>query len=90
MIDDLDVAVLEQAGVLLANVDQTKSEEELLETESYVEYLNLIDQNPTLDEEVTDEPIEEPIVSTAKTLLDRIIIIIKAILVFVTNWLPKI
>ncbi|MBQ7549878.1 MAG: InlB B-repeat-containing protein, partial [Clostridia bacterium] len=90
VIDDLDVAVLEQAGVLLANVDQTKSEEELLETESYVEYLNLIDQNPTLDEEVTDEPIEEPIVSTAKTLLDRIIIIIKAILVFVTNWLPKI
>ena len=45
VIDQLDVDILQQAGVLLASVDQTKSEKELLETSSaYVEYLNLIDQ----------------------------------------------
>lgn len=58
-IDQLDVDILQQAGVLLAQVDQSKSEEELLKTSSaYVEYLNLIDQ--TVDEDTTDEQIEEP------------------------------
>ncbi len=53
VIDENDVALLEQAGVLLASVDQTKSEAELLETNSaYVEYLNLIDQ--TVETETTD------------------------------------
>ena len=66
VIDNLDVDILQQAGVLLANVDQSKSEEKLLETNSaYVEYLNLIDQNPTEEspiEEVTDvAPTDEPI-----------------------------
>lgn len=45
VIDKLDVDLLNQAGTLLANVDQTKSAEVLLETSSaYVEYISLIDQ----------------------------------------------
>lgn len=45
VIDSLDVDILNQAGVLLAKIDQTKSEEELLETSSeYAQYLELIDQ----------------------------------------------
>lgn len=50
-IDDFDVELLEQAGILLASVDQSLSEEELLETSSaYVEYLNLIDQTDSTEE----------------------------------------
>ena len=61
VIDQLDVDILQQAGVLLSQVDQSKSEEELLETSSaYVEYLNLIDQNVSVDENTTDNQIEEP------------------------------
>ena len=58
VIDNLDVDLLEQAGILLANVDQSKSSEELLATSSaYVDYLSLIDQNVDVDEDSTDEPI---------------------------------
>lgn len=52
VVDDSDVELLEQAGVLLANVDQSKSKEELLETSSvYNEYLNLIDQGVESEED---------------------------------------
>lgn len=62
VIDSADVAILEYAGVLLAGVDQTKSEGELLETSSaYVEYLNLIDQTvETETTEVTEEELVDP------------------------------
>ncbi len=58
VIDQLDVALLNQAGTLLANVDQSKPTEVLLETSSeYVEYLDLIDQSPEIDvEDDTDIP----------------------------------
>ena len=57
-IDGLDVALLNEAGTLLTNVDQFKPTEVLLETSSeYVEYLNLIDQSPEFDiEDETDAP----------------------------------
>jgi len=62
VIDNLDVEILEQAGVLLASVDQSKSEEELATSSAYQEYLGLIDQ--TVESEtvkVVDEtPTEEP------------------------------
>ncbi len=51
VVDEFDVALLNQAGVLLANVDQTKTQEELAADSDYAEYLNLIDQNPTVEEE---------------------------------------
>ncbi len=51
VIDRLDVDILEQAGVYLAQVEQTESGEELLETSSaYAEYLSLIDQTVEADE----------------------------------------
>lgn len=58
VIDEADVELLNQAGALLASVDQTKSAEELLETSSaYVEYLELIDQTPEAEvEDETDAP----------------------------------
>ena len=58
VIDEADVDLLNQAGALLAEVDQTKSAEVLLETSSaYVEYIELIDQSPEIDvEDETDAP----------------------------------
>lgn len=57
-IDEDDIEIMNQAGVLLTYIDQTKSEEELLATSSvYVQYLNLIDQNPVIIEE---EPEIDP------------------------------
>ena len=58
VIDQLDVALLNEAGTLLANVDQTMPAEVLLETSSaYVEYLDLIDQTPEIEvEDETDAP----------------------------------
>ena len=51
-IDQLDVSLLNQAGALLANVDQSKSAEVLLATSAeYVEYISLIDQSPELEDE---------------------------------------
>ena len=59
VIDRFDVDILNQAGVLLADVDQSKTQEELLETSSaYVEYLNLIDQ--TVETEVVEEEPVDP------------------------------
>lgn len=58
VIDEADVDLLNQAGALLAEVDQTKSAEVLLETSSaYVEYIELIDQTPEFEiEDETDAP----------------------------------
>ncbi|MBO5420611.1 MAG: hypothetical protein J6A67_01550, partial [Clostridia bacterium] len=58
VIDESDVALLNEAGALLSNVDQTKPAEVLLETSAeYVEYLDLIDQSPEIEaEDETDTP----------------------------------
>jgi hypothetical protein len=58
VIDQLDVDLLNQAGTLLSNVDQSKPAEVLLETSAeYAEYISLIDQSPELDiEDETDAP----------------------------------
>ncbi|MCQ2486241.1 MAG: dockerin type I repeat-containing protein, partial [Clostridia bacterium] len=59
VIDQLDVDILNQAGVLLSQVDQSKSEEELLATSSaYIEYLNLIDQSIDAPAEAEKEPAQ--------------------------------
>ena len=61
VIDQLDVDLLNQAGVLLSNIDQSKSSEELLETSSeYVEYINLIDQQTDAESnEATEDNTED-------------------------------
>ncbi len=77
LIDALDVALLEQAGMLLTNIDQSKPAEELIETSSvYVEYLDLMDQSPEIEfKEPVDNSRSEPI----KTELSMVEIIIKLI-----------
>ena len=60
VIDQLDVDLLNEAGALLANIDQSKPTEVLLETSSeYVEYLDLIDQSPEFEvEDDTETDVE--------------------------------
>lgn len=58
VIDQADVDLLNQAGALFSNVDQTLSTEEMLETAAYKEYSELIDQTPTIDE-VEDNTADE-------------------------------
>lgn len=69
VIDQFDVEVLNQAGVLKAEIDQTKSEEELLETNSYyIEYVKLINQSIETETAESDnaEIIEEVPTETEK------------------------
>lgn len=94
VIDSLDVELLQQAGVLLGDIDQTDSEEELLETSAYIEYLNLIDQTvkaaedsaETAVEETTDEQIDEgftfSIFDVLLNLIKEIIAVIKSVIAY--------
>ncbi|MBR3835988.1 MAG: leucine-rich repeat protein [Clostridia bacterium] len=94
VIDQLDVALLNEAGALLANVDQTKPAEVLLETSAeYVEYLDLIDQSPEIEaEDDTDTPKvdveteETPVADTEdSTQQDAKVDIFKMILNFIRS-----
>ncbi len=61
VIDGLDVELLQQAGVLLADVDQSKNSDELHNTSSvYAEYLSIIDQTVEAETtEITEETAAE-------------------------------
>lgn len=95
-IDQLDVDILQQAGVLLSQVDQSKSEEELLETSSaYVEYLNLIDQTVDTENKTetgnTNEPAN-PVVNLFCSIINffkDIITLIKSMVIFVKAGYPS-
>ena len=80
-IDQTDVDILNQAGVLLANVDQTKTEEELQTSSSYIAYRNLIDQQAELpQEETTEDNTQAPELNIWETLLQFIINFIRQII----------
>ncbi|MCI5592605.1 MAG: dockerin type I repeat-containing protein [Ruminococcus sp.] len=46
VIDDADIEILQNAGLLLGDVDQSKSREELQSDSAYEEYSSLIEQSP--------------------------------------------
>ena len=75
-IDSLDVDILQQAGVLLASVDQSKTQEELQTNSAYVEYLNLIDQTPVNEETEKEQ---------TPSALDKLISFIADIYAFLNN-----
>lgn len=95
VIDEADVDLLNQAGALLAEVDQTKSAEVLLETSSaYVEYIELIDQSPEFEiEDETDAPDVEPEDTTPEQnakidIFEMIISFIKSIFEMLLAYIP--
>ncbi len=85
IIDSNDVDILQQAGLLLASVDQSKPQEELQTNSAYVEYLNLIDQTP-VNEETQPETEPEQIPSA----LDKLIAFIADIYAFLVNFIKTI
>ena len=69
VINQIDVDILNRAGVLLSDIDQTKSTDELLETSAaYAEYAKLVSQNVSPDIPKTEEPPTQ-----SKNIFERII-----------------
>ncbi|MBQ7595360.1 MAG: Ig-like domain-containing protein [Clostridia bacterium] len=84
-----DVQILEQAGLLLSQVDQTKPD--YAQTNAYAEYLDLIDQNPQAQEtpaESADEQVQQG--SALQSFLAQLIELIKKVIVSVQSLLQKI
>ena len=89
VINSEDVALLEKAGLLLAKVDQSQTQQELKSDEAYIEYENLIDQSAQPDSSVVvqpDEPTEEKsqfvlfiekLVAFVKDIISKIVAIFK-------------
>ena len=86
-IDTADVNLIEKAGLLLAQVDQTLPSEELQTNSVYLEYCSLIDQSVEITEPATDEPaqIAEPRFA-AQSILARFSNLFQIIL----NWIYRI
>lgn len=77
IIDDQDVWILNEAGAILAEVNQTgESYEEMYTSSAYAEYVELIDQTPEAEElseeDVIEIPEKEPL-----SLIEFIISLIK-------------
>ena len=85
VVDEFDVALLNQAGVLLANVDQTKTQEELAADSDYAEYLNLIDQQNASEDTTEIQPEDE-----TPDFFAKLISIIEYIVKFITDFISKI
>ncbi|MBQ9551921.1 MAG: leucine-rich repeat protein [Clostridia bacterium] len=83
-IDAADVAIIEQAGLLLNAVDQTLPQDELETNSVYLEYCGLIDQTIEMIEPDEAQPIViERLQPEAQSLWSRIM----ALLSVVLNWL---
>lgn len=78
VIDNLDVNLLNRAGLLLSKVDQSKTDEELLTDSAYTEYLSLIDQKPN-----------EPDSTQTDNIFLKIVEIIKLIIKFIEEYISK-
>ena len=93
-IDENDVALLEQAGLLLANVDQSKTPAELFEDAVFSEYINLITQSPVTAEKTVETaptdttPADEPVVT--QTLFQQIMDFIIHIFNLITSYISKV
>ncbi len=79
--------ILEQAGLLLAKVDQSKAD--YIETDAYAEYIDLIDQTPPADETPAEEPTGQE--EKPESLLTRIYKFIVKLLIECFNYIfPKV
>ena len=86
LVDSSDVMILQKAGVLLAQVNQSESDTDIEENQAYQDYIELIDQNPAVEDKPVEEP--EPEVQPA-SLIDRIIEFIKKVVDFFRSIISK-
>ncbi len=86
-IDIKDVTLLRKAGVLLGDINQNLSAEEMAETASYIEYASLIEQGIVLEDDTVDEDVSNEVIDDATdTEFDIVAFIekiIKEIIIFV-------
>ena len=75
VIDNRDAEILNQAGLLLAEIDQTKTAEELSTDSVYLEYQSLIDQTP---ETPTQKTEQNPPLNIIKVIVEFVKSIISA------------
>ena len=88
-VDNADAALLEQAGLLLANVDQTLPSEELQTDSVYLEYCSLIDQTVEIIE--PEQPAaEQPAQAAEQPAAPSVWGWIKALFTIVLNWLLRV
>lgn len=78
VIDNLDVNLLNRAGLLLSKVDQSKTDEELSTDSAYTEYLSLIDPKPN-----------EPDSTQTDNIFLKTVEIIKLIIKFIEEYISK-
>ena len=77
--------MLERAGLLLSQIDQSKPQSEIVTSDEYIEYQSLIDQNPEPTEsepEVTPDPEPE----TEPTIFEQIISFINRIIEYLLSF----
>ena len=87
VIDSADAAILEQAGLLLNQIDQNLPSEELQTNSVYWDYCSLIDQSVEIIEPEADEqPTADDPAPAVQNLFSRMMAIFTAIL----NWLLRI
>ena len=84
-IDAADVALLEQAGLLLNDIDQTATQEELKTNSVYLEYCSLIDQTVEIIEPDQPTATAEP-QPTTQNILDWFSDLFQIVL----NWIYRI
>ena len=93
MIDAADAALLEQAGLLLANVDQTMPQEELQTDSVYLEYCSLIDQTVEIiepEQPAADQPAQTAAQPAEQPAAQSVWGWIKALFTIVLNWLLRV
>ncbi len=80
IVDEMDIAILNDAGLLLSLVPQTETGELDVSSVEYTEYLNCISQDVVNEEPQEEEPAGE---TTQPNVLDEIIAFVKMIVDYI-------
>ncbi len=83
VVDEADVALLNEAAVLLSSVDQTETAEELSTSSAYSQYVSLIDQSADITLESEDDAVNSE--ETQFDFFEQIFAIIQKIFDFVIS-----
>lgn len=84
-VDESDVALLNEAGLILASVDQSKPET-FGTSAAYAEYIDLIDQLPEAEDSVTEEEDSAP--EEGFDILEAIFNIIRNLIELILSYIP--
>lgn len=87
VIDESDVSLLNDAGLILAGVDQSKPEAEFMTSQAFSEYIDLIDQSPEND--VTVEDSDDDTTQEEKlSIIEIIFELIESLITLILSYIP--